>query len=157
MKVLHLSTLATKPNSEGENKIKRSKEGNGEKRDQYGRSKSWYLENDFPLPTHLFDEDGEKDLEYDIDGNLILEETEYDFEAFPTVLVLKEFSFAIDNENLGSSVFTKGGEIIQVLETSFEIYAQIEWMERSWVSKQLVNLKYWFQEKFKKKELTIEE
>jgi hypothetical protein len=152
MKVLHLNTLATRPNQEGENKIKRSREGRGEKRDQYGRSKQFYIENDFPVPDHLFEDGDEKDLEYDEDNNLILEDHEVDYEAYPTVLSMKEFSFVIDNEKIGSTIFTKGGEMVQVLESSFEIYAQIEWMDRGLLSKWWVNFKFWVEEKFRRED-----
>lgn len=144
--LLHLSALSVKPNENGDKKIQKSKEGKGESRDTYGRSREFYTENNLPIPTHLF-ESSEEDLEYDEEGLLLLDDEDIKYEASPLIIDLLDFSYCSDSDKIGSMLVTKSGEAIDILESSFEVYSQIDWMNKSWVSRNWEDFKYWVSNK----------
>lgn len=141
LKLLHLSVLSVKPNESGDDKIKKSKEFKSAPRDTYGRSREFYIENDFPVPDHLF-ETQEEGLEYDEDGLLLLDDKDIRYEAYPMILDVLDFSYCSDSDKIGSMLVTKSGEAIDILESSFEVYSQIDWMNKSWASRKWEDFKY---------------
>lgn len=140
--LLHLSALSVKPNENGDEKIKKSKTFKGAPRDTYGRTKDWYDENDFPIPDHLF-ESSEDDLEYDEEGMLLLDDEDIKYEASPLIIDLLDFSYCTDSDKIGSMLVTKSGEALDILESSFEVYAQIDWINKNWLDKQWSNFTDW--------------
>ena len=135
VKYLRLNVVSLHDDYEGDYEVNRDKT----ERDIYGRTPEFYEDMNMEIPEHMFDKFEEEDDEdefYEDEAETIM--------AFPTILDLDEFSFCINNSSLGSSLFTKGGEIITVYETSDQIYAQIEELNRSWFQR-LIN-------KFKKDE-----
>lgn len=112
-------------------------------RDMYGRNAEFYEDIGMEAPEHMFksyldEEDEGEEGEFDEDEEL---ET---VTVYPTILDLTEFSFCINNSSIGSSLFTKGGEIINVYETSDQVYAQVEYLNMNWIEKLINKIKYVF-------------
>lgn len=74
----------------------------------------------------------------DSDGNIHLLEDEIDYAGVDCILNLDEFSSCVDNEKLGSVIYTKDGGELWVHNTVEEISEYIEYLslnsfERAWI------------------------
>ena len=147
MKILYLTTVDTVPSQEGEEKIERAlqKQKSGEeKRDDYGRTKNWYIENEFKVPEHFF-EDEESEIDEDGNIHLLPEEMEYSFSDY--ILRLDYFLDATDDEEIGSIVSTTTGKYIHVEETAEQINLYISYLNLSWFERLKISVSNLFSRK----------
>lgn len=130
MKLLYLTKVGMRPNEVGREKIEQAleKERSGGKTD--GMPLSFYIENNLRPP-----DDVEDDSEIDSDGNINL--TNEEMEEFYTeaILNLEDFSMVVDEEDEGSTVYTKSGTFINVAQDSDDVYDQIEYLNRNFAEK----------------------
>lgn len=122
MKLLYLTSVLTLPNKKGELKIKEATEDDG-------------IHIDFES-MGIRAPKGKPSI--DEDGNIRLMEDEIEYAGISAILNLDEFSSCVNNEKLGSVVYTKDGGEIWVHEEVEEISEYIEFLsltsfERWWI------------------------
>lgn len=98
-----------------------------------------------------------KDLEEDTpivdkNGMMELEEDEVEYIHNEVIIDRSDFSTAIDTSDGLTTVYTKSGVIIDVIEDTDDIYAQIFLLDQSWFDKNWEDLKWRIKKIFKKKE-----
>ena len=141
MKLLYLNSVITIPNSEGEKKIVKALE-NKEKTDDNGKNLEWYKDMGLRPPKDMEEEDVPEISE---DGFMKLKPSEFEYDFVDCVLRLDDFSSCIDNQEIGSIIYTRHADEIWVEESSEEIYGYITILTRPWYIVAVDNLKYYFQ------------
>jgi hypothetical protein len=139
MKLLYLNSVITVTNQKGEEKVKKALSGNV-KKDESSLPKSWYTEQNLKPPIDVEDDE----LEVDENGMIFLQEDEFDYDFVDCVLRLDDFSSCVDNEKIGSVVYTRDGDEMWVEQTSEEIYAYITVLTRHWTTVLADNIIYYF-------------
>lgn len=122
MKLLYLMSVLTLPNEKGELKIKEATE------EDEGHIDYESLGIRAPKGKPKIDEF----------GNINLMEDEIDYAGVDCILNLSEFSSCVDNEKLGSVIYTKDGGELWVHNTVEDISEYIEYLslnsfERAWI------------------------
>lgn len=122
MKLLYLTSVLTLPNEKGELKIKEATEDDGVHID----FESMGIRAPKGKPI------------IDSEGNIALMEDEIDYAGVDCILNLDEFSSCVDNEKLGSVIYTKDGGELWVHNTVEDISEYIEYLslgsfERAWI------------------------
>lgn len=122
MKLLYLTSVLAVPNELGEQKIKEATEDDGIHID----FESMGIRAPKGKPT------------VDEDGNIRLLEHEVEYTGMGCILNLDEFSTAVDNEKLGSIVYTKDGSELWIFEDTEQLSDYIEYIslnsfEKAWI------------------------
>ena len=138
MKLLYLTSVLAIPNELGEQKIKEATEVDSSYID--------YESLGIRAPK------GKPSL--DSDGNIHLLEHEVEYTGMECILNLDEFSTAVDNEKLGSIVYTKDGSELWVYEEVEELSEYIEFLSLSSFEKAWIGLKIAFSNFFRRKNKT---
>jgi hypothetical protein len=131
MKLLFLTSVSQKPTQAGEEKIKKAFKTDKEE----GLPASWYREQNILPP---------KELEDNTNGMILLTEEEFEYVFTDCVLKLDDFSSCVDDEKIGTIIYTMGGEELWVEETSEEIYNYITAITRHWTTILVNNIIYYF-------------
>lgn len=139
MKLLYLNSVITVANEKGEQKVKKALDGNV-KKDEDSLPKSWYTEQNLKPPIDAQDDE----LEIDENGMVFLQEDEFDYDFVDCILRLDDFSSCVDNEKLGSIIYTRDGDEMWVEETVEQIYAYITVLTRHWTTVLSDNIIYYF-------------
>lgn len=154
MKRLYLTAFELVPNEKGEERVKKAnaKEELGEP--EIG-SKRWFAEQGIASPKGVEDEE-EDEPEIDaITGFLKLKDDEVDTVETVVIVNLDEFSLAVDEDTF-TTVWTKSGTYIKVLESAYEIDFQIDELNKNIFQKALgyiENLVYLCRRKLRKEEV----
>lgn len=122
MKLLYLTSVLTLPNEKGEQKIKEATEVD-----------SAYIDYE---SLGIRAPKGKPSI--DENGHIHLMEDEVEYAGISAILNLDEFSTAVDNEKLGSIVYTKDGSELWVFETTEDLSDYIEYIslssfEKAWM------------------------
>lgn len=139
MKLLYLNSVITITNEKGEQKVKKALSANV-KKDDNSLPKSWYTEQNLKPPIDVEDDESE----IDENGMIFLVEDEFDYDFVDCILRLDDFSFCVDNEKLGSVIYTKVGDEMWVEETCEEIFSYIAVLTRPWTTILADNIIYYF-------------
>jgi hypothetical protein len=137
MKLLYLNSVVQIPNEKGEQKIKKAL--NGVPKDENGMSAKWYEDMGIKPPKNL-----EESPEIDENGMIFLQEEEFDYDFVDCILRLDDFSSCVDNEKIGSILYTRDGDEMWIEQTSEEIYAYITVLTRHWSTIIADNIIYYF-------------
>lgn len=140
MKLLYLTGIVKAPNDSGEEKLSKAKSKRKDGID--GMPRSWYIENSLKPPPEADDE-----VEFDEDGNVILEENDLDDVGVDVNIPVKVYGGVEDDLDFGSTVYTTYGVAFRVLETATEIESYIEYSNYSWLRKKYLKIKYYFAHK----------
>ena len=122
MKLLYLTSVLAVPNELGEQKIKEATEDDG------GHINYESLGIRAPKGKPSIDEN----------GNIALLEHEVEYTGMGCILNIEEFSTAVDNEKLGSIIYTKDGSELWVFEDTEELsdyinYLSLSSFEKAWI------------------------
>ena len=138
MKLLYLTSVLAVPNELGEQKIKEATEVDSSYID--------YESLGIRAPK------GKPSL--DSDGNIHLLEHEVEYTGMGCILNLDEFSTAVDNEKLGSIIYTKDGSELWIFEDTEELSDYIEYISLSSFEKAWIGFKISFSNFFRRKNKT---
>ena len=138
MKLLYLTSVLTLPNAKGELKIKEATDEDG-------------VHIDFEA-LGIKAPKGKPAI--DSEGNIHLMEDEIEYAGVEAILNLDEFSTAVDNEKLGSIVYTKDGSELWVFEEVEELSEYIEFLSLNSFEKAWIGLKIAFSNFFRRKNKT---
>lgn len=138
MKLLYLTSVLAVPNELGEQKIKEATEEDG------GHIDYESLGIRAPKGKPTMDED----------GNIRLLEHEVEYTGMGCILNLEEFSTAVDNEKLGSIVYTKDGSELWIFEDTEELSEYIEYLSLNSFEKWWIGFKISFSSFFRRKNKT---
>lgn len=163
MKLLYLTSVLIVPSAEGEVKIKkalkRTKNGR-ELKDEHGRTREQY--EDLGIPTPNFFTENEDTPEISEDGTILLREEEMEFNFVDAIIKLKDFSSCIDNQQIGSVIYTRQGDEIHVEESVEDIFSYINYLTRPWheritdsIKSKWWRIKYFWRKKQSKKDIII--
>lgn len=125
MKLMYLTSVLTLPNEKGEQKIKEATEEDG------GHIDYESLGIRAPKGKPIIDEN----------GHISLLEDEIEYTGVSAVLNIDEFSSCVDNEKLGSVIYTKDGGELWVHETVEEVTDYLEYLSLSEFSKWWIGFK----------------
>ena len=103
------------PNKEAEEKIKQAVSGKGE----YGLTRDQCEDLGIPYKEP-------EGLTIDAEGYVSLLEEDLEDLYKPCILDYSDFSWATENKDTGSTVYTKNGDTLPVKETIEEIFKQME-------------------------------
>ena len=141
MKLMYLTSVLTLPNEKGEQKIKEATEDN----DGHIDYESLGIRAPKGKPT------------IDENGHISLLEDEIEYAGVSAVLNIDEFSSCVDNEKLGSVIYTKDGGELWVHENVEEITDYLEYLSLNIFEKWWIGFKIHFFNLFRKKqEITID-
>lgn len=134
-KYLHLTAIKKELTDEAQDKIDawENMDDGGEPTCSSGNTREFYDNMGLKVPDSLIAAEKELNKPLDLD-----EETDYVYEYSDAIVDLKEFRFAVnldENEDLGCDVWLKGNAKMTVAESAYDIYAQIDYLERSWFTK----------------------
>lgn len=155
MKLLHLTSIITKPNEVGQQKIKKAlKQGisfelESDTDSEGNYTKKWFLDNNLKVPKHLLNEDD--NLEISDEGTILLREGEFEYEGVDLVFKLDDFSSCIDNEQMGCVIYSTSGDEYWVFENSEEVADYINWLTTSDFKKWWVGVKISVSDFFRRK------
>ena len=138
MKLLYLTSVLAIPNELGEQKIKEATEVDS----SYIDYESLGIRAPKGKPS------------IDSEGNIHLLEDEVEYTGMGCILNLDEFSTAVDNEKLGSIVYTKDGSELWIFEDTEELSEYIEYISLSSFEKAWIGLKIAFSNFFRRKNKT---
>lgn len=138
MKLLYLTSVLAVPNELGEQKIKEATEDDG------GHIDYESLGIRAPKGKASIDEN----------GNIALLEHEVEYTGVSAILNLDEFSSCVDNEKLGSVVYTKDGGELWVFQDVEEISDYIEYISLSSFERAWIGLKITVSNFFRRKQTT---
>ncbi len=118
-KLLYLSLVSLVPSEKGEAKIKFALEA---EQSEEGYDAEFYDNLGIRPPKDIRDKDAPK---IDENGNIHLEPDELEYEFSDCIILLSEFSSAVEHEELGSVIYTKSGNVFHVEESPEEIFGYI--------------------------------
>ena len=121
MKLIYLNAIITTPNENGLEKIEKSKEKDN--------SEINYHSLGIRPPKG--------DVERDEDGNIILDEEDFEDVTVPVTIPIKNLVSWVADLDGGTRVYTKNGVAYDVIEEFSEIDAYIELLSMSFLNKQL--------------------
>ena len=125
MKLMYLTSVLTLPIEKGEQKIKEATEEDG------GHIDYESMGIRAPKGKPIIDEN----------GHISLLEDEIEYAGVSAVLNIDEFSSCVDNEKIGSVIYTKDGGELWVHETVEEVSDYVEYLTLSDFSKWWIGFK----------------
>ena len=147
IKTILLNAIVTVPSEEGQKKIDEAleRENLGVTqvfRDEHGHTREFYEDVAGKVPNHFEQEEKEfyknnQGSEIDIDGNILLQESELEELTVPTFIPLDNIDSFVATLEGTTRIYTKNGIAYDVVEDVFEIDSYIELLSMSWVEKQL--------------------
>jgi hypothetical protein len=140
MKLLYLTSVLAVPNELGEQKIKEAIEVDGSHID--------YESLGIRAPK------GKPSI--DQDGNIRLLEDEVDYTGMECILNLDEFSSCVDNEKLGSVIYTKDGGELWIFQEVDEVSDYIEFLSLNSFERWWIGFKIYVLSLFRQKQRIIE-
>lgn len=153
MKLLYLTSVVTRPNEAGQQKIKRATSPKQNNNDG-SLPRSWYEAQGLIPPSGLEDDN----LEISDEGTILLREGEFEYEGVDLVFKLDEFSSCIDNEQMGCVIYSTSGDEYWVMEEAQEVADYITWLTTSDFKKWWVGVKISVSDFFRrKKKITYQE
>ena len=133
MKLMYLNSVLVVPSEAGQKKIEKALKKNKleSKKDQYGRTKENYEDLGMEIPKELLEND-EIFNGISEDGTILLKDEEMEYEFMDCIINLKDFSTAIDNQQIGCVIYTQQGDEIHVVEEVEDVFSYITYLTRPW-------------------------
>lgn len=138
MKIIYLNALVTLPTAEAEEKIQNANKAKDAPQINY---------------ASLGIRPPAGDLEYDEDGNVILDESDLEEVPVPVSIPLDNIGSWVSSVDGGSRVYLKSNLAYDVTEEVWEIDAMIEYINMSWVERQFLLFKSFFARRKQKQKL----
>ena len=147
IKTILLNAIVTVPSEEGQKKIddalERENLGIAQVfKDEHGHTREFYEDVAGKVPRHFEEEEKEfyknnSGSEIDIDGNILLQESELEELTVPTFIPLDNIDSFVATIEGTTRIYTKNGIAYDVVEDVFEIDSYIDLLNMSWFEKQL--------------------
>jgi len=129
MKIIYLNAIVQLPTAEAEEKIQNATKKKDEPQINY---------------ASLGIRPPKGELETDEDGNVILDESDFEEVPVPVSIPLDNLGSWVANVDEGSTVYTKSNLSYDVIENIWEIDAMVEYLSMSWIEKQFLLFKSFF-------------
>ena len=131
MKIIYLNAIVQLPTAEAEEKIQNATKKKDEPQINY---------------ASLGIRPPKGEIETDEDGNVILDEDDFEEVPVPVSIPLDNLGSWVANVNGGSTIYTKSNLSYDVIEDVWDIDAMVEYLSMSWIEKQFLLFKSFFAE-----------
>lgn len=129
MKIIYLNAIVQLPTAEAEEKIQNATKKKDEPQINY---------------ASLGIRPPKGELETDEDGNVILDESDFEEVPVPVSIPLDYLGSWVASVDEGSTVYTKSNLSYDVIENIWEIDAMVEYLSMSWIERQFLLFKSFF-------------
>jgi hypothetical protein len=167
IKTILLNTIVTVPSEEGQKKIDEALERENLGitqvfRDEHGHTREFYEDVAGKVPKHFEQEEKEfyennAGSEIDIDGNILLQDSELEELTVPTFIPLDNIDSFVATLDGTTRVYTKSGIVYNVAEDVFEIDSYIELLSMSWWEKLKLSFLAFWRKITNKKQVDLQE
>ena len=131
MKIIYLNAIVQLPTAEAEEKIQNATKKKDEPQINY---------------ASLGIRPPKGEIETDEDGNVILDEDDFEEVPVPVSIPLDNLGSWVANVNGGSTIYTKSNLSYDVIEDVWDIDTMVEYLSMSWIEKQFLLFKSFFAE-----------
>ena len=131
MKIIYLNAIVQLPTAEAEEKIQNATKKKDEPQINY---------------ASLGIRPPKGEIETDEDGNVILDEDDFEEVPVPVSIPLDNLGSWVANVNGGSTIYTKSNLSYDVVEEIWEVNTMVEYLSMSWIEKQFLLFKSFFAE-----------
>lgn len=131
MKIIYLNAIVQLPTAEAEEKIQNATKKKDEPQINY---------------ASLGIRPPKGELETDEDGNVILDEDDFEEVPVPVSIPLDNLGSWVASVDGGSTIYTKSNLSYDVVEEIWEVNTMVEYLSMSWIKKQFLLFKSFFAE-----------